>query len=340
MRGREQSLDILRGIGIFLMVFDHVGWGSVVHTYIQSFHMPLFFIVSGYLWKKEDTLTLVKKRLKALMIPYAFFATLYICSVFTASFLFSKVFPSLNDGIHFMNSLKAVLFYPTDMGNMPVAPALWFLPCMFFASIAYSILSNLEFNLKAGVIVSIFVLGMTFSTLSDIMLPFTIEPLAAALGFMLMGEIVYKNRDKIMEMLDKSWIIISLLITEAIMAMANGSVDMRSARYQNCVLYVVNSLAGTMAYWGVARKIFVVETKIPLEGIQRLSFLSQNAMGYICFNQLFIMVIGKVIQTFMPKGTVALIASKSVTFIVTMIAVSWITRLIKGSRLKIILGGK
>lgn len=49
VKTRSVELDILKGIGIFLMVFDHVGWGGAVHTYIQSFHMPLFFIVSGYL---------------------------------------------------------------------------------------------------------------------------------------------------------------------------------------------------------------------------------------------------------------------------------------------------
>ena len=330
MKERDQSLDILQGIGIFLMVFDHIGWGSVVHTYIQSFHMPLFFIVSGYLWKNEETVILAKKRFKALMIPYVAFAAL---------FLFLRMLPALNDGKSFMNSVKAVLLYPTDMGNMPIAPALWFLPCMFFASITYSLLSHLSFKLKSGIIVTILVLGMAFSSLSDSMLPFTIEPLTVALGFMLMGEIIYKNQDKVMGLLDKSGIIISLLIVEAILAMVNRSVDMRSARYHNCMLYVINSFAGTMAYWGIARKINIMNSRKSLR-IQQLSILSLNAMGYICLNQLFIMLINMVVQTFMPKGAVVLIASKAVTFIVTMIAISWITRLIKHSQLKIILGGK
>lgn len=64
MKTRDQSLDILRGMGIFLMVFDHVGWGTTVHTYIQSFHMTLFFIVSGYLWKNEKLSSLAKKTIQ------------------------------------------------------------------------------------------------------------------------------------------------------------------------------------------------------------------------------------------------------------------------------------
>jgi uncharacterized membrane protein len=35
MKKRNQSLDILRGIGILLMVFDHVNWGYAVHIYVN-----------------------------------------------------------------------------------------------------------------------------------------------------------------------------------------------------------------------------------------------------------------------------------------------------------------
>lgn len=245
MNKRDQSLDILRGIGIFLMVFDHVGWGSFAHTYIQSFHMPLFFIVSGYLWKNEALSSLAKKRFKTLMIPYAVFAT---------AFLLLQIAPVLGGEQSFRRSLKAVLLYPTDIDNMPIAPALWFLPCMFSASIVYSLLSRLDFKSKACTIVCISTLGMTYSQLFDRMLPFAIEPMTVALGFMMVGELIKKNNYSVMDWLDKSWIII-LLLVEAMLAILNGSVDMRSARYHNCFLYLLNGIAGTLAYWGIAKKI-------------------------------------------------------------------------------------
>ena len=238
-----------------------------------------------------------------------------------------------------MNSVKAILIYPTDMENMPIAPALWFLPCMFFTSIAYSLLSRISFKLKASVIVTLSAFGMAFSSLSDIMLPFTIEPLTIALEFMLIGELIYKNQDKAMSLLDKPWIIVSLLIAEAIIAIINGSVDMRSARYHNSILYIINSIAGTMAYWGIARKICIKSSKI-CKWLRKLSFFSLNAMGFICLNQLCIMIIGKVVKMFMLEGTIALIVSKAVVFIGTMIIVSFMTRMIKRSRVKMILGGK
>ena len=91
MRERDQPLDILRGMGILLMVFDHVGWGSLVHIYIQSFHMPLFFIVSGYFWTNEDFMVLLNKRFKTLIVPYIFFSACYLCL---------QMIPAFNDGIY------------------------------------------------------------------------------------------------------------------------------------------------------------------------------------------------------------------------------------------------
>ena len=331
MNTRDQSLDICKGIGIFLMVFDHVGWGSFVHTYIQSFHMPLFFIVSGYLWKNEDLLSLVKKRFKTLMVPYA---------VFAAAFLLLRMIPALSGGHSFLNSLKAVLLYPTDIDNMPVAPALWFLPCMFTASIVYSVLSSFDFRLKACIVVCIAALGMVYSSLNDSMLPFAIEPTAMALGFMLIGELVRKNNNKVMEWLDKSWVIIVLLMMEALLAVLNGSVDMRSARYHNCFLYILNSFAGTLAYWGIARKISSTSTQILQEEVQWISSLSRNAMGFICMNQLFIALLSKALYDFMTAGILSVVAGKAVIFVVAMVSISWITQMIMRSRVKFILGGK
>ena len=331
MRKRDQTLDILRGIGIFLMVFDHVGWGSIVHTYIQSFHMPLFFIVSGYLWKNEDLSSIAQKRFRTLMIPYAFFAFAY---------LGLQTFPAFHDGHVFQNSLKAILLYPTDIDNMPIASALWFLPCMFLTAIVYSVLSRMDFKRKACIIVCIASLGMAYSSLCDNMLPFAIEPMMVALGFMLIGELIRKNNNKVMAWIDKSWIIIVLLLAEAVFAMLNGSVDMRSARYHNCFLYILNGLAGTMAYWGIARIISSTNNRILSCGGQWISSLSRNAMGFICMNQLFIALLSKIFHVFLTAGTLALIAGKTMIFIVTMNSILWITRLIMRSRIKFILGGK
>ena len=54
MGGRIASYDILRGIGIILMLYAHTYFTkSSLWPYIMSFHMPLFFIVSGLFFKRS-----------------------------------------------------------------------------------------------------------------------------------------------------------------------------------------------------------------------------------------------------------------------------------------------
>ncbi len=55
---REDRIDFVNGVGILFVVLGH--YGSYISTndwftWIWSWHMPLFFMTSGYLfYKKED----------------------------------------------------------------------------------------------------------------------------------------------------------------------------------------------------------------------------------------------------------------------------------------------
>ena len=45
---RIDTVDVLRAVGILIMVMGHVGFGGKFDRYIHSFHMPLFVLISGY----------------------------------------------------------------------------------------------------------------------------------------------------------------------------------------------------------------------------------------------------------------------------------------------------
>lgn len=49
--GRLAWIDWMKGIGIFLIVYGH--FFSLGHWYIYTFSVPLFFIISGFLCKRE-----------------------------------------------------------------------------------------------------------------------------------------------------------------------------------------------------------------------------------------------------------------------------------------------
>ena len=51
MSERKKYIDIAKGIGILLVLIGHIDWGNYILTNtIYSFHMPLFMMVSGYLF--------------------------------------------------------------------------------------------------------------------------------------------------------------------------------------------------------------------------------------------------------------------------------------------------
>ena len=52
---RDKVIDQLKGFGLLLVIINHVNPTiRYTHNLIQAFHVPLFFIVSGYLYKKEQ----------------------------------------------------------------------------------------------------------------------------------------------------------------------------------------------------------------------------------------------------------------------------------------------
>lgn len=73
MTQRNQSIDILKGIGIILMIVAHTyGPGNITWNLIFSFHMPLFFIASGLFFKDRSVKETIRKISKQLLIQYIF----------------------------------------------------------------------------------------------------------------------------------------------------------------------------------------------------------------------------------------------------------------------------
>ena len=92
---RNEDIDILKGILIFLVVWGHciqygIGFGvewkelglcvqSPVHRLIYSFHMPLFMGVSGYLFyfsNKKKIGQISSSRMSSIVVPWLFYCLL------------------------------------------------------------------------------------------------------------------------------------------------------------------------------------------------------------------------------------------------------------------------
>lgn len=71
-------IDYAKAVAIFLVVVGHsfspTGGGNLeIKNFIYSFHMPVFFFLSGYLWKLKEPgfMPYLKSSVKSLLVPYA-----------------------------------------------------------------------------------------------------------------------------------------------------------------------------------------------------------------------------------------------------------------------------
>jgi fucose 4-O-acetylase-like acetyltransferase len=77
----KKWIDIAKGIGIFLVIVGHSHCPPFLQTIIYSFHMPLFFFLSGYTFHydkyKLNKCAFVMNKFYRLVVPY-FFANFLI----------------------------------------------------------------------------------------------------------------------------------------------------------------------------------------------------------------------------------------------------------------------
>lgn len=132
--GRIEYIDILRAIGILFMIVGHLGIGGTKTDHIiHSFHMPLFFIISGYFYKTGEIKKQIEHKVRTILVPYFVFGSFHYVL---------WLFLNCNKTDNLLRPLQCLLFDCTSL-DMPIAGALWFLPCLFLAELMYILIVRL-----------------------------------------------------------------------------------------------------------------------------------------------------------------------------------------------------
>lgn len=97
---RNPTFDIMKGIGIIAMIIGHCGLPKTITSIIFMWHMPLFFIISGYFFKVNPIKEFFAKNFRSLMIPYLLTAV--------SMFLIACVYNSLGKNYDLLNSFVAI----------------------------------------------------------------------------------------------------------------------------------------------------------------------------------------------------------------------------------------
>lgn len=141
---RIEWIDTAKAIGICTVVIGHSVLPVSLRVWIYSFHMPLFFFLTGMTFKFTDTKTFFKKRAFSLLFPYFLFSFAYLLKDIAAYFI-------IHDGsIDFLIKEFIGIFVYIQRSDYKVN-GLWFLPCLFLSeTIFFFVIKLIKTKKKIG----------------------------------------------------------------------------------------------------------------------------------------------------------------------------------------------
>lgn len=281
---RIEWVDIAKGIGMILVIIGHL---SVPYTdlWIYTFHMPLFFFLSGTVFSggKYNFSEFLKKKIKGLVVPY-FSLGFGILLFFSALYLYYD-----NTGNIPPDFVKYALDTPLNMFiNFLVQRGywtVWFLACLFVAEVLfYFILKAGKNKLLISVAISsvICIGGFVYYRLGGVVLPWNIDIALIAQFFICMGYIfsnsglLEKFRGYITETssffkrtaLSLLFLAVNVLTGLVSFRLSGGSLNMSIGAYGIEPLAVISALSGIL---------FIVTVSSMIKS-RFLSYLGRNTM--------------------------------------------------------------
>ena len=179
-QSRLSYLDILKGFGIILVVIGHVYSNQTISGWIYSFHMPLFFMAAGCVYKQKPVLIVLKRRFQTIVIPYFSFGML----VLIYWQLIERRFR--NSDMSFISALLGLLSGQYDYLDFNVH--LWFLPCFFVTVIFYNVMVSIgekKLTWVVSALMSVAYVHVPFQGL-----PWGIDRVFRYIGFYAIGNIL------------------------------------------------------------------------------------------------------------------------------------------------------
>lgn len=187
IRQRSSAIDTLRVIGIVAIVAGHVWWDNPwVRDALYSWHVPIFFFLSGYLWKSGRTVrTEMSNRTRTLLIPYVTWLV-----IIAAAYI-----PWLIQQGRFEPRAVLDLVLGGDRLGRPFS-AFWFMSALFVAAIVYRVFSE---NLPKWVVWALAVAGLAAAWAAPHLLasvPFSAGVAVPALIFIAAGHLLREHRGR------------------------------------------------------------------------------------------------------------------------------------------------
>jgi len=327
---RIEWLNQLRGFAIIMIVTMHtLGYCEKMEplsTYIGSFVVPLFFFISGYLFKnvpEEKLSSYAKRKALRILVPYFSFALLSLIPFYMfADGIQNSLGTSKIIHGNLLYSILSVFYASGHSGWLAQNSPLWFLPCYFVVICVAKALFN---KLEAAVIVHrelyfmffFAALGWIIYRFLNYAYPFCLETAIVMLYFYFLGYFIRSLLAKRSHV--PSWLFILFLVAGFIVHNYNGRISCMNNNYDNS--YLTFMIAATFTCIGYLLLFRRFNTG------RLMSYIGMNTLPILVFHKMPLVVfqssLGE-LSVLLKTGPALTELSLAVLFVILSIASSLI----------------
>ncbi len=278
-KDRYLYLDIAKGIAIISVVLGHIilkyDINNPVCIFLYSFHLPIFFIITGILFALNpksifmDKKKFALKKIKSLIYPYITF------SIVTIIYLFIK-------GDSLTSIVKIGINTIFLFGYGPI----WFLPTLLISEIMFY--SFIKKDKKVKIISGVVIIVLMIILSNVLQLPFWQENIInefiykflnligrslIAVLFIIGGYYFQKNRNKIP---NNIIIYICILLINIYISQINGLIDIHYCMINNFILFIYIAFSTSISILIILEKIAKKEKVLAFFGKNSLIVMSTH----------------------------------------------------------------
>nr|WP_304306296.1 acyltransferase family protein [Bifidobacterium catenulatum] len=280
---RIRFFDIAKGIAILCVILSHSAieaqfvvsshFAKLIVSVCFSFHMPLFFILSGYFMHPERDFRWAKEA-RQLLCTYLLTGVAVLLGVTCVATIDHG---SRRDALRQWG--KAVFYGSGDISELTLWPvdfrigAIWFLLALFWAHLLLHVFAKLP---QTPIwVAGCFALG--YVSARYIWLPWSLQSGMCAVAFLYIGYLA-KQHDVLGLMQRFHWLWLAAGVVWIVDIAFFGGMSMAMNDYgTKPVLAVVGSLAGTLCLVGISECI----DKVPVVG-SALSLAGRSSLAILC----------------------------------------------------------
>lgn len=282
---REFVYDNIKGIGILLVVLGHVTISPVfLQKLIYAFHMPMFFILSGYLFNVEK-----KRQLEFKSFAISRFKRLYLPSLFIG---FSCSIPSVVIGqtdslLDFATRAFGVIYsIPAADLTFNCTP-IWFLTCLLCVEILFfCLVKYIQNNIWIFVFCS-FSIGVIISQELSFYSPLNSHIALSAVFFFYLGTLLRSRCFIENHTPNVSYISLAVVVLLLATYLNPVKIDLSANRLGDINLLILGTLSGSYLVYCLAKKLGD-SFFIGLLGRNTIFILGYNYWAYQIIDHLFI----------------------------------------------------